>query len=152
MVTVTSWRIVIEKGGLPVIYQWNDRYFHDQKMNPESEDIIVTEDGIEYEHTARGGKVTHYKYPYSNLSYSEAPSPLSFRESVGGVKVQRNILSFVYELASGVLFSDDCYSFVKDRKPLDIAALLAEYEEFSSQLGGVDWEKAASHIKLKKKA
>lgn len=93
--------------------------------------------------------VTHYKCPYSSLSYKHAPSPLAFREKLEGVKVQRNMLSFLYEFFSGVLFSDDRYSFIKNREAFDVAALLAEYSGFGGQLGSVDWEKAAGSIKFK---
>lgn len=75
--------------------------------------------------------------------------PLAFREKLEGVKVQRNMLSFLYEFFSGVLFSDDRYSFIKNREAFDVAALLAEYSGFSGQLGSVDWEKVAGCIKFK---
>ena len=147
MVTITSWKIVIEKSGEPVIYLRNDTYWYNQKRCPMSEDIVVTEEGIEFSYTHKG-RVTHYKCPYSSLSYKHAPSPLAFREKLEGVKVQRNMLSFLYEFFSGVLFSDDRYSFIKNREAFDVAALLAEYSGFSGQLGRVDWEKAAGCIKL----
>ena len=48
MVTITSWKIVIEKSGKPVIYLRNDTYWYNQKRCPRSEDIVVTEEGIEF--------------------------------------------------------------------------------------------------------
>lgn len=150
MITVTKWKIVITKDGVPAIIQRNDKYFCDQRIKLKSEDIIFTEEGIEYDRTSHICKdaVTHYKCPYSSLAYKAAPSPLSFREKLGDAKVQGHVLCFLYELISGVLISDERYSFIKDREPIDIAALLAKYSEFSGQLGGIDWEKIASQIKI----
>lgn len=151
MVTITSWRIVLS-GGVPVIYQWNDRFFVMQKATPRPEDIVVTQDGIEYDYAFKR-TVTHYKCPFSNLSYSKAPLPTAFREKLGGSKaeLQKDILSFLYEFIAGVLFSDERYSFIKDRGTFDIVTLLAEYGSLGSQIDGIDWEKAASHIKIKEK-
>ena len=54
MVTITSWKIVIEKSGEPVIYLRNDTYWYNQKRCPMSEDIVVTEEGIEFSYTHKG--------------------------------------------------------------------------------------------------
>ena len=149
MFELKEWRILIDKDGTPCI-SWSNGAFGEMQVSPDSREILVTNEGIVFTWIARK-QILHYKCLFSNLSYEVPPTLLDTPIGKSGQvkRAKSHVLTFIYEFASIVL-TNKC-QVILNKVPLDLEALLTKYDAFRGQLEGLDYERIASNMNLKKR-
>lgn len=147
MVEVKSWTILIGKDEVPYI-TWEDGFLGRIQASPESEMITVTNEGIEFEWTARRGNAQRYRCLFNALGYTMPPMPLDRQVGIGNIMHgKEHVLTFLYDFISRVLMEKS--PLIARKEPVDVEKLLAKYSAFRRQLEGLDFKVMAGRITLK---
>lgn len=136
---VEGWKIKIKNDGKPAITFSNGFGRQDVVLQPATDDIELTDDGISFS-ISRRGKATRYECPFDKLGYTAPPTPIAQLQAMRCVSniPQEHILIFLYEFICGVLIEVNPYIIKK--QPFDMYVLAERYAN-CKQIEGVSLKK-----------
>lgn len=126
---VDRWKIKIKCDGQPVIVFSDGIGRQDVVLNPATDDIVLTDEGISFT-VNRRGMVRHYECRFDKLGYTTPPTSvaqLKFMKCIVVDVPQKHILSFLYEFISGVLTEVNPY--IIKNQPFDMYVLAEGYSQ-----------------------
>lgn len=125
---VEDWKIKIKNDGKPAIIFSNGFGRQDVVLQPETDDIELTDEGLIFS-ISRRGKNTRYECPFDKLGYTAPPTPIAQLQAMRCVSniPQEHILIFLYEFICGVL--TEATPYIIKKQPFDMYDLASAYSE-----------------------
>lgn len=125
-----EWFLRINKDGQAVIVGDGDGFNPTKILKPESDELVITSEGIEVQGYLCDWSKLRYKTQAG--TFSTAVTPL---EHLGLARVDDNILIFIYEIITGVS-QHECFL----HKPFDLQSLVTKYQKYWSRVQAVDFD------------
>lgn len=134
---VEDWKIKLKNDGKPAITFSNGFGRQDVVLQPATDDIELTDEGLIFS-ISRRGKTTRYECPFDKLGYVAPPTPIAQLQAMRCVTTvpQGHILIFLYEFICGVL--TEATPYIIKKQPFDMYDLASAYSEL---LEGVSLKK-----------